>query len=83
MYEKKSKLTQPASIFGEISIRLLDAVYYNIMKNAPFFFKTLISDGCFGKYELNMPSRDDIWTLSLLRRVCLPNSTTRILFSIV
>lgn len=49
MYEKKSKLTQPASIFGEISIRLLDAVYYNIMKNAPFFFKTLISDGCFGK----------------------------------
>ena len=49
MYEKKSKLTQPASIFGQISIRLLDSVYRNIMKNTPFFFKTLISDRCFGK----------------------------------
>ena len=63
MYEKKNKLSQPVPILDGISVWLLDAIVI-VMKNAPFFFKTLILDGCFDrcfkKYKLNMPFCDDI-----------------------
>ena len=61
MYEKKNKLSQPAPILDEISARLSDAVHRNLMKNAPFFFKTLIFNRCFGKYRLNVQI---FWTKS-------------------
>ena len=57
MCEKKNKLSQPAPIQDEISVRLSNAVYGNINEKC---FKTLIFDRCFGKYRLNMPFCDDI-----------------------
>ena len=51
MYEKKNKLSQPApnlapSCYCTVVILLI--VYCNIDENAPFFFKTVIFDECFG-----------------------------------
>ena len=55
MFEKKNKLSQPPILIE------IDAVYRNIlMKNAPFFFKTLTFDACLAKYRFYMPFPDNI-----------------------
>ena len=40
MYDKKNKLSQPAPVLDEISVRLPNAAYGNIMTKASFFFET-------------------------------------------
>ena len=46
-----------------------------LMKNMLFFFKTLIFDGCFEKYRLNVPFCDDIRRCLYFLEYALPNST--------
>ena len=72
MYEKESKLSQPAPILENNRMLLIEI----LMKNAPFFFWTLIFDGCSGKYRLNVQRCP---TLPLLSRICPASSTTWIL----
>ena len=80
MYEKKNKLSQPAPILDEISARLSDAVHRNLMKNAPFFFKTLIFNRCFGKYRLNVPFLDKIGGFLYFLEYALPTPPLRYCF---
>ena len=79
MYEKKNKLSQPASILDVISVRLSDDVYRNINEKCAIFLYGCFLMGVLGniKYDLLR----GYWTLPLLSRVCSANSTTRIVFS--
>ena len=60
MYEKKNKSSQPAPTLSKLASGYRTLSMKILMKNVPFFFKTHIFDGCFGKYRLNMTSCDNI-----------------------
>ena len=55
MYEKKNKLSQPATVLDKISVGYRTLNIVMLMTNAPLFFKAFIFDGCSGKYRLNVP----------------------------
>ena len=50
MYETKNKLSQPARVGGQASIRSWNTVRCNIDENASFFFKTITFAGSFEMY---------------------------------
>ena len=52
MYDKKNKLSQPAPVLNEISVRLPNAAYGNIMTKASFFFETPYLWWVFRKMEI-------------------------------
>ena len=60
MFEKKNRLSQQSLLYMKLASGYRTLSIVVLMKNAQFFYKILIADGCFGKYRLNMPFCNDI-----------------------